>query len=62
MQLNVNKAITELGGKSKEEGIKRIKICVFMSRIKAENTDVFGVQLSLRSNSHIHTWLLEKPC
>lgn len=55
MQLNVNKAITELGGKSKEEGIKRIKICVFMSRIKAENTDVFGVQLSLRSNSHIHT-------
>ena len=26
MQLNVNKVITELGGKSKEAGIKRIKI------------------------------------
>ena len=58
----MNKVITELGGKSKEAGIKRIKICVFIPRIKAENTDVFGVQPSLRSNSHIHTWLLEKPC
>ena len=48
MQLNVNKVITELGGKSKEAGIKRIKICVFIPRIKAENTDVFGVQPSLR--------------
>ena len=57
----MNKAITELGGKSKEARIKRIEIRVFIPRIKAENTDVFGIQPSLRSNSHIHTWLLEKP-
>ena len=57
----MNKVITELGGKDKEAVIKRIKICVFIPRIKAENT-VFGIQPSLWSNSHIHTWLLEKPC
>ena len=26
-----------------------------------QNHQFFGVQLSLQSNSHIHTWLLEKP-
>ena len=36
-----------------------------LSRIFSNNTiqkhRFFGVQLSLWSNSHIHTWLLEKP-
>ena len=35
------------------------------SRIFSNNTvqkhQFFGAQLSLQSNSHIHTWLLEKP-
>ena len=36
-----------------------------LSRVFFNNTvqkhQVFGVQLTLQSNSHIHTWLLEKP-
>ena len=31
------------------------------SNITVQNHQFFGVQLSLWSNSHIHTWLLEKP-
>ena len=27
----------------------------------SSKTSFFGIQLSLQSNSHIHTWLLEKP-
>ena len=36
-----------------------------LSRVFSNNTvqkhHFFGAQLSLQSNSHIHTWLLEKP-
>ena len=36
-----------------------------LSRIFSDSTSqkhqFFGIQLSLQSNSHIHTWLLEKP-
>ena len=36
-----------------------------LSRVFSNTTvqkhQLFGTQLSLRSNSHIHTWLLEKP-
>ena len=28
---------------------------------KVQKHQLFGAQLSLQSNSHIHTWLLEKP-
>jgi len=31
------------------------------SNTTAQKHQFFGVQLSLKSNSHIHTWLLEKP-
>ena len=31
------------------------------SNATVEKHQFFGVQFSLRSNSHIHTWLLEKP-
>jgi len=31
------------------------------SNTTVQNHQFFGVQLSLWSNSHIHTWLLEKP-
>ena len=33
---------------------------VFSNTI-VQKHQVFGTQISLRSNSHIHTWLLEKP-
>ena len=36
-----------------------------LSRVFSNTTDqkhqFFGIQLSLQSNSHIHTWLLKKP-
>ena len=31
------------------------------SNTTVQNHQFFGVQLSLESNSHIHTWLMEKP-
>ena len=31
------------------------------SNTAIQNHQFFGVQLSVQSNSHIHTWLLEKP-
>ena len=31
------------------------------SNITVQKHQFFGIQLSLYSNSHIHTWLLEKP-
>ena len=31
------------------------------SNTTVQNHQLFGIQLSLLSNSHIHTWLLEKP-
>ena len=31
------------------------------SKTTVQKHQFFGAQLSLRSNSHIHTWLLEKP-
>ena len=31
------------------------------SNTTAQKHQLFGAQLSLKSNSHIHTWLLEKP-
>ena len=31
------------------------------SNTTVQNHQFFGAQLSLQSNSHIHTWLLEKP-
>ena len=33
----------------------------FLSNTTVQNHQFFGAQLSLDSNSHIHTWLLEKP-
>ena len=33
----------------------------FFSNTTVEKHQFFGAQLSLWSNSHIHTWLLEKP-
>ena len=38
------------------KGLSRV-----FSNTTAQKHQFFGVQLSLRSNSHIHTWLLEKP-
>ena len=32
-----------------------------LSNTTVQRHQFFGVQLSLRSSSHIHTWLLEKP-
>ena len=32
-----------------------------LSRVLSSTTQLFGAQPSLRSKSHIHTWLLEKP-
>ena len=32
-----------------------------LSKTTVQKHKYFGAQLSLRSNSHIHTWLLEKP-
>ena len=38
------------------------KLCLrVVSNTAVQNHQFFGTQLSLRSNSHIHTWLLEKP-
>ena len=38
------------------KGLPRI-----FSKTTVQKHQFFGAQLSLRSNSHIHTWLLEKP-
>ena len=38
------------------KGLSRV-----FSNITVQKHQFFGVQLSLWSNSHIHTWLLEKP-
>ena len=38
------------------KGISRV-----FSNTTVQKHQFFGPQLSLRSNSHIHTWLLEKP-
>ena len=40
----------------KSEGISRV-----FSNTTVQKHQLFGVQLSSQSNSHIHTWLLEKP-
>ena len=36
-------------------------IPIVFSNTTVQKHDFFGAQLSLWSNSHIHTWLLEKP-
>ena len=36
-------------------------LSIVFSNITAQKHQFFGAQLSLYSNSHIHTWLLEKP-
>ena len=38
------------------KGVSRV-----FSNTTLQKHQFFGTQLSLRSNSHIHTWLLEKP-
>ena len=38
------------------KGLSRV-----FSNTTVQKHQFFGAQLSLRSNSHIHTWLLEKP-
>ena len=38
------------------KGLSRV-----FSNITVQKQQVFGTQLSLQSNSHIHRWLLEKP-
>ena len=38
------------------KGLSRV-----FSNTTVQNHQFFGAQLSLRSNSHIHLWLLEKP-
>ena len=38
------------------KGLSRV-----FSNITVQKHQFFGTQLSLQSNSHIHTWLLEKP-
>ena len=38
------------------KGISRV-----FSNTTVQKHQFFGIQLSLQSNSHIHTWLLEKP-
>ena len=38
------------------KGLSRV-----FSNTTVQNHQFFGTQLSLQSNSHIHTWLLEKP-
>ena len=38
------------------KGLSRV-----FSNTTVQNHQFFGAQLSLQSNSHIHTWLLEKP-
>ena len=38
------------------KGLSRV-----FSNTTVQNHQVFGAQLSSQSNSHIHTWLLEKP-
>ena len=38
------------------KGLSRV-----FSNTKVQKYQFLGVQLSLQSNSHIHTWLLEKP-
>ena len=40
----------------KSKGLSRV-----FSNIKVQKHQFFSAQLSLWSNSHIHTWLLEKP-
>ena len=37
------------------------KLSRVLSNAIGQNHQFFGAQLSLSSNSHIHTWLLEKP-
>ena len=39
------------------KGLSRV-----FNHITVQKHQFFGAQLSLQSNSHIHTWLLEKPC
>ena len=41
---------------SKSKGFSRV-----FSNTTVQKHQVFGAQLSSQSNSHIHTWLLEKP-
>ena len=41
---------------SQSKGLSRV-----FSNTTVQKHQFFGAQLSLRSNSHIHTWLLEKP-
>ena len=38
------------------KGLSRV-----FSKTKVQKRQFFGAQLSIQSNSHIHTWLLEKP-
>ena len=40
----------------KSKGLSRV-----VSNTKVQKHQFFGTLLSLQSNSHIHTWLLEKP-
>ena len=40
----------------KFKGLSRV-----FSNTAVQKHQIFGAQLSLESNSHIHTWLLEKP-
>ena len=39
------------------KGLSRV-----LSNTTVQKYQFFGAQLSSKSNSHIHTWLLEKPC
>ena len=39
------------------KGLSRV-----FSNTTVQNHQFFGAQLSSQSNSHTHTWLLEKPC
>ena len=41
---------------SQSKGLSRV-----FSNTTVQKHQFFGAQLSLQSNSHIHTWLLEKP-
>ena len=46
-------------------GLISLRLCKGLSRVFSRTTvwkhQFFGIQSSLWSNSHIHTWLLEKP-
>ena len=41
---------------SQSKGLSRV-----FSNTTVQKHKFFGIQLSLESNSHVHTWLLEKP-